>query len=299
MDGILIIDKSAGVTSHDVVARVRHVLGERRVGHAGTLDPLATGVLVLGIGKGTRILEYLVGQPKRYHGTVRLGITTTTYDVEGEVTHRTEGPWPKRARVEATLARFRGSIEQRPPVYSAVRQDGERLYEKARRGETVHVEPRRVTVHELHLLRYEPPHLDIDVTCSKGTYIRSLAHDIGEALGVGGHLTALRRLEVGPFSVEEAVSLDILKNAADGGRLASVMLTLNEGLPMFPQLGLTGVEARRLAHGQFLAAPPAEGLHRAVLDERLIAVVEYDEGRASWRPRKVFVDPNLLPDHSP
>lgn len=294
MNGILVVDKPAGMTSHDVVSEVRRILDEGRVGHAGTLDPMATGVLVLGIGKGTRLLEYLMGQEKRYRGTIRLGVTTTTYDTEGEIVEQVDGPWPDRDEVAATLARFRGDVEQRPPVYSALKQDGERLYEKARRGEDVEVEPRTVTIHDLRLLSYEPPHLEIDVTCSKGTYVRSLAHDIGQALGVGGHLTALRRLASGPFTLEQAVRLETLRRAAANDDVDELVLPLGAGLETFPRLDLTPDQARRLAHGQFIEAPAKEGVGRAMLDDRLVAIVEYDDARRSWRPRKVLVNPTTI-----
>lgn len=294
MDGILIIDKPAGITSHDVVSRVRRILDEGRVGHAGTLDPLATGVLVLGVGKGTRLLEYLTGQTKHYRGTIRLGVTTTTYDTEGDIVERVDGPWPASEAVESTLARFRGAVEQYPPIYSAIKRDGEPLYEKARRGETVDVEPRDVTIHALELLEYSPPQVVIDVTCSKGTYIRSLAHDIGQELGVGGHLTALRRLASGQFTLDDAVSIDALADAARDDRAARLLLPLGAGLDGFPRLDIDSETARRLAHGQFIVGPVGDGLARALLNDDLVAIVEYDESQRRWRPRKVFMDPTSI-----
>lgn len=294
MDGILIIDKPAGITSHDAVSQVRRILDEGRVGHAGTLDPLATGVLVLGIGKGTRLLEYLTGQQKRYRGTIRLGVTTTTYDTEGEIVEQVDGPWPVRSRVEDALTRFRGVIEQHPPVYSAIKQGGEPLYEKARRGEDVNIEPREVTIHTLVLLEYDPPALVIDVTCSKGTYIRSLAHDIGQALDMGGHLSDLRRLSSGPFTLDDAIALDSLGDAAAEGRIEACLLPLGAGMDEFPRLDIDAETARRLAHGQFIEGPTMDGLARAMLDDRLVAITEYDEPHQRWRPRKVFVDPTTI-----
>lgn len=294
MDGILIIDKPTGITSHDVVSQVRRILDEGRIGHAGTLDPMATGVLVLGVGKGTRLLEYLTGQQKRYRGTIRLGVTTTTYDTEGEIVEQIEGPWPARSAVEDALTHFRGDIEQYPPAYSAIKQDGEPLYAKARRGEEVNVEPRAVTIHSLILLEYEPPALVVDVTCSKGTYVRSLAHDIGQALEVGGHLTDLRRLSSGSFTLDDAITLDALSNAAAEGRAEQFLLPLGAGLDEFPRLDMDAATARRLAHGQFVEGPAIEGLARAMLGERLVAITEYDESRRRWRPRKVFMDPTSI-----
>ncbi len=290
MDGILVVEKPAGMTSHDVVARVRKLARQRKIGHAGTLDPLATGVLVLGLGKATRLLEYLTGQEKRYHAAVMLGQTTTTYDAEGEVVETYSGEWPARETVEAVLAQFRGEIEQRPPLFSAIKQKGERLYEKARRGETVDVPPRRVIIHELHLLRYEPPLLELDVRCSKGTYIRSLAHDVGAALGTGAFLAALRRTASGPFTIEQAHTLTEIEEAARKGQLANLLLPLGAGLETLPAIRLSAEEAQRLAHGQFIPAhTPLEGPVRALLGTNLAAIVRYDAQRKAWRPVKVFL----------
>ncbi len=297
LEGLLVVDKPAGMTSHDVVDRVRRLSGQRRVGHAGTLDPLATGVLVLGLGRATRVLEYLIGHDKRYLATIRLGITTDTYDAEGRVVSQHEGSWPLREDVERVLARFRGEIEQRPPPFSAIKQGGERLYKKARRGEAVEAPPRRVVIRDLRLLEYDPPFLRVDVTCSKGTYIRSLAHDVGQALGTGAHLAELRRLASGPFTVEQAHTLDELEQAAREGRLAQLLLPPDAGLVDLPAISVTLEEARRLAHGQRIVSsapadvkPPA----RAMYDGRLVAVVEYDAERGEWQPRKVFVSPREL-----
>ena len=275
MDGILIVDKPAGMTSHDVVARVRKLARQRKIGHAGTLDPLATGVLVLGLGKATRLLEYLTGHDKRYLAAVMLGQTTTTYDAEGEVVRTYEGEWPSREAVEAALERFRGEIEQRPPLFSAIKQGG-------------------VIIHELHLLRYAPPLLELDVRCSKGTYIRSLAHDLGEALGTGAFLAALRRTASGPFTIEQAHTLPEIEAAARERRLDELLLPLGAGLETLPAVRLSPEEARRLAHGQFIRAhTPLDGVVRALLGDELVALVQYDEQRRAWRPVKVLVsEPN-------
>ena len=275
MDGILIVDKPAGMTSHDVVARVRKLARQRKIGHAGTLDPLATGVLVLGLGKATRLLEYLTGHDKRYLAAVMLGQTTTTYDAEGEVVRTYEGEWPSREAVEAALERFRGEIEQRPPLFSAIKQGG-------------------VIIHELHLLRYAPPLLELDVRCSKGTYIRSLAHDLGEALGTGAFLAALRRTASGPFTIEQAHTLPEIEAAARERRLDELLLPLGAGLETLPAVRLSPEEARRLAQGQFIRAhTPLDGMVRALLGDELVALVQYDEQRRAWRPVKVLVsEPN-------
>ena len=200
IDGLLVIDKPAGITSHDVVQQVRRWAGQRRVGHLGTLDPRATGVLPIALGEATKLSQLLTLGRKGYRGTIELGVETTTYDGEGEVTAHTEGPWPDRETVEKCVDRFRGEIEQVPPPYSAVKQSGEAAYRRARRGEVVTLEPRPVTFYEIELLRYEPPSLEIEVECSAGTYLRSLAHDLGAELGTFAHLSALVRSLSGPFS---------------------------------------------------------------------------------------------------
>jgi tRNA pseudouridine55 synthase len=197
-DGIAVVDKPAGQTSHDVVAQVRRLAGTRRVGHAGTLDPMATGVLVVGIGRGTRLLGHLAAGDKEYVGTVRLGVTTSTDDAEGEVLTRASASWD-RARLPAALAGLTGAIEQVPPAYSAIKVGGQRSYARARAGEDVVLAPRRVTVSVLEPLAVRADEVDLHVVCSSGTYVRALARDLGAALGVGGHLAALRRTRVGRF----------------------------------------------------------------------------------------------------
>jgi tRNA pseudouridine55 synthase len=208
VDGVLVIDKPAGVTSHDVVDEVRRRLGTKRVGHGGTLDPDATGVLLIGIGKATRFLSYAQASPKRYEAAVTFGSTTSTLDASGEVLTTASTAHLSQDEVEPVLGRFLGDIDQIPPMVSAVKVAGERLYAKARRGEEIDRPPRRVTIHDLELLSFtagEPAEMTIDVRCSGGTYIRSLAADIGDALGCGAHLRSLRRTEAGGFGLEEAV----------------------------------------------------------------------------------------------
>jgi tRNA pseudouridine55 synthase len=219
LHGFLAIDKPAGWTSHDVVARVRKLTGVRRVGHAGTLDPFATGVLVNGVGKATRLIQYAQRGEKRYLAQVRLGVETDTLDVEGVVVAQADVvDWPNRDQVDAVLASFVGEIEQLPPAYSAIRVDGERAYRRARAGEHVEMPLRRVHIVSIELLAYEPPDLDIDVRCGAGTYLRSLARDIGNALGTLGYCHALRRTAVGPFTLERCYTLDELAEVDLPGR---------------------------------------------------------------------------------
>ncbi len=211
LGGVLCVDKPPRITSHDVVNRIRRTANLRRVGHAGTLDPLATGVLLLCLGRCTRLIEYLVGHDKIYETTVRLGQTTTTYDAEGEIVAERPFDHLTLNQIEDALQPFRGDIQQQPPLYSAIKQGGQPLYKLARQGKEDVVRPfRPVTIHELNLLEWQPPFLSLRVHCSSGTYIRSLGHDLGKALGCGGHLASLRRLAVGDFSLETAVPLDTL-----------------------------------------------------------------------------------------
>ncbi|MBI4364152.1 MAG: tRNA pseudouridine(55) synthase TruB [Candidatus Latescibacteria bacterium] len=251
-DLLHLVDKPEGWTSHDAVARMRTILGERRVGHAGTLDPFATGLLVVGEGKATALLGCASLLPKRYHARARLGVATDTQDRTG-VPIRTSSEIPGPGRIEETLARFRGRLMQRPPLYSAVKVRGERLYKAARRGRDVEREERPVHVYDLRLMEAplpeaSLPEIALDVTASRGTYIRSLAHDLGEALGCGAHLLSLRRVASGPFLVEDALTPD----AASGMGAEAVRgrgLPLAQAIPHLPRVRLAAEEAARLRHG--------------------------------------------------
>jgi tRNA pseudouridine55 synthase len=212
--GLVVVDKPSGITSHDVVARVRRLAGTRKVGHAGTLDPMATGVLVVGVNRDTRLLGHLTLTDKAYAATIRLGVSTTTDDAEGEAVSTAPAGHLDEATVRATLAGFVGDIEQVPSAVSAIKVEGQRAYQRVRAGEQVELKARPVTVHELvvHELRRQGEHLDVDVSlrCTSGTYVRAIARDVGARLGVGGHLTALRRTAVGPYGLELARTLDQL-----------------------------------------------------------------------------------------
>lgn len=209
--GALLVDKPQGLTSFGVVRRLRRALGVRKIGHAGTLDPMATGLLVVLVGRAaTREQDRFMGLPKEYTGTIRLGETTATYDAESLVEVHHDATHLTDADLEAARRSFLGEVLQRPPAYSAIKRGGERLYAKARRGEAVEVAPRPVTVYDFTLTARRGAELDFRVACSKGFYVRALAHDFGAALGVGGHLVALRRTAIGPFRVEEAWALDEL-----------------------------------------------------------------------------------------
>lgn len=213
----ILVDKPPGLTSFGVVKKVRWALGVKKVGHAGTLDPMATGLLIVLVGReATRQQDRFMGLPKAYTATVRLGQTTPSYDADSEVDAEVDASGVTDDQIETALDDFRGDILQRPPIYSAIKKGGERLYKKARRGEEVEIEPRPTTVYAFDVLDRRGDDLDVRVECSKGTYVRSLAHDLGQALGVGGHLVALRREAIGPFEAREAFGLDALVEAARG-----------------------------------------------------------------------------------
>ena len=303
MDGILIIDKPEGWTSHDVVARARRVLREKRVGHTGTLDPFATGVLVLLVGRATRLAQFLAGAEKEYLATIRLGFATDTGDLTGE---RREAPGTadcaalRLEELEAALAPLRGEFEQVPPMYSAKKVQGKKLYELARRGEEVERKAVPVRVSEFEIVavedgsfsrRGEDGTCDVRarVVCSAGTYVRALAESIGENLRTGAHLAALRRTRAGEFGLERAVPLEELPGLVEEGR--EFLVPPEAALPHLPSVHLTAQEAGRVRHG---AAVPAgggrgwdDGAHVALLDERgaLLAVGAYDAAASLLRPR--------------
>ncbi|GHS86335.1 tRNA pseudouridine synthase B [Actinomycetota bacterium] len=267
-DGLLVVDKPAGWTSHDVVARVRRLAGTRKVGHAGTLDPMATGVLVLGVGRATRLLTYVVGADKEYTATVRLGVATTTDDAEGEVVARTDAAAVTRAALDAQVAVLTGPIQQVPSSVSALKIDGQRAYALVRAGEQVELAARPVTVSSfvVHDVRTVPDadgsgltaqDVDVTVVCSSGTYIRALARDLGTALGVGGHLTALRRTRVGGYPLALARDLDVLESWPDDVPLDTLPLA-DAARATFPVRELTEQETTALSYGQRIAAGPPD-----------------------------------------
>lgn len=287
-DGLVVVDKPGGMTSHDVVARVRRLARTRRVGHGGTLDPMATGVLVVAVGRATRMLTYVSGSDKSYLATVRLGQSTVTDDAEGEVVAVADVSGVTDEAIRAGLAVLTGEIDQVPSAVSAIKIDGRRAYQRIRDGEQVVLPARRVTVSKLDLLAVRRTagsvDIDIDVTCSSGTYIRALARDLGVALGVGGHLTALRRTAVGRFTLAEAVTLEELAARAPD----VVTLPLAEAARrIFPRRDATVDEAQVLSHGGPLAAAGISGPYAVFApDGSLLAIVSEREARA--RPEVVF-----------
>ncbi len=252
-------------TSHDIVQRVRRWSRQRRIGHTGTLDPMASGLLVLCLGVATRLVEYYQGHDKTYEARVTLGRATDTYDAVGRSTAQAPVPSLTDADVEAALDAFRGQIAQKPPVYSALKQGGESLHRKARRGEAVNVAPREVTFHEIKLLSYaSPATISLRIRCSAGAYVRSLAHALGQALGTAGHLSYLRRLEAGPFSVADASDLSEIENTATAGGLAELLLAPDAGLGM-PRLSVSEEEKLRLGYGQNIVQTHAFPAHETPL----------------------------------
>jgi tRNA pseudouridine55 synthase len=285
------VDKPAGWTSHDVVGKVRRLAGLRQVGHAGTLDPMATGVLLLCLGRATRLLEYLAGQPKTYLAEVTLGAATDTYDAEGEITVRQPVPLLTQEQIDAALDAFRGEIMQRPPAYSALKRDGVALYKRARAGEAVEVEPRPVTVYALNLLAFDGQTVQLRIRCGAGTYVRSIAHDLGQALGCGGHLSALRRTAIGRFSIEDTVTLEQL---AEPGALTTALLPADAAVAHLARVDVSETEAARLLQGQ--AVPGAEvqpaGPARAYgPDDRFLGIIAFEPQRQAWRPQKMLAEP--------
>jgi tRNA pseudouridine55 synthase len=277
-----------------VVAKVRRLTGVRRVGHGGTLDPLASGVLPLGIGRGTRVLEYLSDADKRYTATIRLGISTDTYDADGRVI--ATRPWEhvQAGDLRGTLQDFVGEIEQRPPVFSAIKQGGVPLHRLARANRAVEPAPRRVTVYAITVLDLAPPDVTIDVHCSKGTYIRSLAHDLGERLGCGAHLAALRRTAVGALTIDRALTLEQFASALIDGSWPARLLPLDVPLLHQPAAILSGDSSRRLCDGvpPAIPAPPeqASNLCRAyATDGAFVAVLRSGGDGHGWRVDKVLV----------
>ncbi len=297
LSGILNVDKPPGMTSHDVVNEVRRLAGQRKVGHAGTLDPMATGVLLVCLGRATRVSEYLMRGRKRYRATVMLGTATDTYDAEGEVVSTGGSTDFARGDIESVLVRFVGKNQQIPPMYSAVKQGGRPLHELARQGKTVERAPRPVEIDAIELIDWTPPHLSIEVACSPGTYVRSLAHDLGQHLGCGAHLAALIRLGSGRFTLSESVSLERLAEAFEHGQEERYLLALDEAFLDQPA-AIVGIEtARRIAHGQAVDLDPCPGdvtdsgaLVRTYGPEgEFLAIMTYDTVSGLWHPRKVFV----------
>lgn len=252
IDGVLIVDKDRGWTSHDVVSRVRKVLGQRKVGHTGTLDPMATGVLVVCLGRATRIVRFLDDGEKAYTAEIRLGVSTDTFDAEGAVTQIKAVPDFTMEEIETVCGAFRGRIRQVPPMFSAVKVSGRKLYELAREGREIPRAPREVIVSELDILSYRTPILRIKVVCSKGTYVRALAHDIGKHLGPGGHLAALRRTRCGRFTEAQSLPMAQVASEAEEGTIRQHILSMEEALGSLLRVRVSGSAEERFRHGAWV-----------------------------------------------
>lgn len=287
--GLIIVDKPVGPTSHKIVTIVRRGTGVRKVGHAGTLDPRASGVLVLCLGAATRLSEYLSTSSKRYEAVVRFGVATQTYDAEGPVVRQTESI-PTLEEIQDVLPTFRDEIEQVPPPFSAIKVRGKKAYELARAGRETHLEPRVVTIHRLEILKYQPPDLRLDIECSAGTYIRSLAHDLGEFLSSGAYLASLRRTRAGPFTLKDAVPMPKLEVGFLTDKWERYLQPASSALPDLPIISVEGDILERIRFGHRIPAEQgSSGMAKAIgPDGELVAVLEAIEGDNEWHPRKVF-----------
>jgi tRNA pseudouridine55 synthase len=289
ISGVLVVDKPVGLTSHDVVQIIRKGTNIRRAGHTGTLDPRASGVLVILIGPAVRLSEYVSASDKRYQAIIRLGTTTDTYDADGHITSSAPVNITE-AQFENTLKQFIGEIEQIPPPYSAVKVKGRKAYEMAREGEEVDLQPRKIQVYNLELLEWAPPEAVIDVYCSSGTYVRSLAHDLGKSLGCGAYLVGLRRTKSGRFTLRDAVPLRKLREAFEAGNWYQYLIPAAEALSDWPALELSVDQVEAVRHGHRVPAEPnSSGMARGISEQgELVALLEVDLTTMEWQPRKVF-----------
>ena len=310
VSGILNLNKPPDCTSFDMVRRVRRLAREKKVGHGGTLDPLATGVLPVCIGRATRVSEFLADSSKSYQAVMKFGVATDTYDAEGTVTETADASHLTLETVEEAMGPFRGTILQEPPMYSALKHQGKRLYELAREGVTVEREKRETAVHKLQIINWDPPNATIYVDCGRGTYVRSLAHDIGQALGVGAHLTELVRLRTGPFDVKDAVTPDEFEEAVNGGTWEDLLFPMDFALSNMPAAVLDRRGERAALNGQPIpvayldydrittAAAQLSNAYREPgelilcraysLDGRFLAILSSPTPRGPWSPKRVF-----------
>ncbi len=298
ISGVLVVDKPVGLTSHDVVQIVRKGTNIRRAGHTGTLDPRASGVLVILVGPAVRLSEYVSASDKRYQAVIRLGASTDTYDADGRIISTSPVDKLSEVQFEEALQAFVGEIEQVPPPYSAVKVKGRKAYEMAREGEEIDLAPRRIKVYSLELLEWAPPEVVIDVYCSSGTYVRSLAHDLGEKLGCGAHLIGLRRTKSGRFTLRDAVPLRRLREAFDDGNWYQFLIPAAEALSDWPAIELTQDQVEAIRHGHRVPSDDASGddatasnveMVRGVSDQgELVALLEFVPETNEWQPKKVF-----------
>ena len=289
ISGVLIVDKPIGMTSHQVVQVIRNGTHIKRAGHTGTLDPRASGVLVVLIGPAVRLSQYISAEDKRYQATIKLGEKTDTYDGEGKITGTSEVD-VTHAQFEKTLKHFVGEIQQVPPHFSAVKVKGKHAYDLARKGEEVKLEPRLINVYSLDLLEWNSPEAIIDIHCSSGTYVRSLAYDLGEMLGCGGYLTGLRRTKSGRFSLRDAVPLRKLTETFETNSWYQYLIPAAEALSDWPSIILSNEEVELVKHGHRITREEGpENLVRAITDQsELVALMQFDPEAKEFQPRKVF-----------
>ncbi len=297
VSGLLNIDKPKGLTSHDVVAKVRWLSNQRKVGHTGTLDPLATGVLLVCLGQATRLIEYSVTVQKQYRAVIRFGITTDTLDAEGKTITRTDVSHLTAETIKKKLPLFLGEIEQTPPIFSAIKKDGQPLYKRARAGETVEVTPRTVTIYDLTWVVWRPPDLTLDITCSSGTYIRALAHDLGQAVQTGAYLADLSRTANGPWLLEHTVSLDTLEQdvQADRANLQKYLHPLDSIITHLPKIVLGSTDTEYIKYGRRIQldinppAPTSDVIRAYAVTGEFLAILKSVDGQENiWKPKKVF-----------
>lgn len=294
ISGVLVVDKPVGMTSHDVVQAIRNGTGLRRAGHTGTLDPRASGVLVILVGPAVRLSEYVSASDKRYQAIIRLGSTTDTFDADGKFTRNDVPVNVTEAEFDAVLQTFIGEIEQTPPPYSAVKVQGRKAYEMARQGEEVELAPRKIQVHHLEVLEWAPPEVVVDVHCSSGTYVRSLANDLGEKLGTGAYLVGLRRTKSGRFSLRDATPLRKLQEAFHAGNWYQFLIPAAEALADWPAVELSPDEVEGVRHGHRVKAADDSkpGMVRGVSTQgELVALMDLvagEDGSLEWQPKKVF-----------
>jgi tRNA pseudouridine55 synthase len=291
VDGIFNINKAIGMTSHDVVAKMRKLLKQKRVGHTGTLDPAADGVLPICVGQGTRVAEYLSDSGKAYRAVITFGIVTDTYDAEGVIIHTADASHLTLSHIEEALPSFLGPQMQLPPRYSAIKLQGQPAYKRVRAGEEITLEPRPIEIYQLSILDWRPPHLTLAVECSKGTYIRSLAYDLGERLGTGAHLAALTRTRSGPFTLENSLTLEQLAAAIDDSTIQNYLYPPDSALQHYPALHLDENTAQRVHHGNpfpYTIDTPADFARVYDPTGHFLAIATWDEEQQLWQPKKVF-----------
>ena len=261
LNGIILVDKPSDWTSHDVVSKLRGILHERRIGHSGTLDPMATGLLVVFVGRATRAVEFAEADSKEYIAGLRLGVSTDTQDITGN-TLKSSNSLPSRAELEQALGAFKGEISQIPPMYSAIKVGGKKLYELARRGESVERKPRKITIDMLDIIGENDGDYILDIVCSKGTYIRTLCNDIGDALGSGGCMSSLRRVKAGVFSIEQAYTIDEIQAAANNGELDASLISVDRLFSAYPALTVSDTAEKKLCNGNIIKLTSPNGIYR-------------------------------------